>query len=66
MSFCLYRVFYRVALKAPHSSADPPPLPGGMFSNEEARLLSRSRGNDHVVSGSVENLRWPTGVTATV
>jgi hypothetical protein len=44
MSYCLYRVFYRVVLKASHSSADPPP-PGGVFSNEEARLLSRSRGN---------------------
>jgi hypothetical protein len=25
MSYYLYRVFYRVVLKAPHSSADPPP-----------------------------------------
>jgi hypothetical protein len=52
--FYLYRVFYRVALKAPHSSADPPP-PGGVFANEEARLLSSSRGNDHGVSASFEN-----------
>jgi hypothetical protein len=29
--------------------------PGGVFSNEEARVLSRSRGNDHVVNASVEN-----------
>ena len=59
MSYCLYRVFYRVVLKAAHSSTDPPPPPTpprGVFSNEEARLLSRSRGNDHVVNGSVENL----------
>jgi hypothetical protein len=56
MSYYLYRVFYRVVLKAPHSSTDPPP-PGGVFSNEEARLLSRPRGNnDPVVNGSVENL----------
>ena len=52
--FYLYRVFYRVVLKAPHSSADSPP-PGGVFSNQEARLPSRSRGNDHVVNASVEN-----------
>ena len=51
--FYLYRVFYRVTLKAPHSSADPPS--GGVFSNEEARLLSSSRGNDHGVSASFEN-----------
>ena len=25
MSYYLYRVFYRVVLKAPHSSADPSP-----------------------------------------
>jgi hypothetical protein len=25
MSYCLYRVFYRVVLKAPHSSTGPPP-----------------------------------------
>ena len=39
----LYRVFYRVALKAPsfQSSSSPPPPPDEMFSNEEARLLSR-------------------------
>jgi hypothetical protein len=29
--------------------------PGGVFSNEEARLLSHSRGNDHVVNASVKN-----------
>jgi hypothetical protein len=29
--------------------------PGGVFSKEEARLLSRSRCNDHVVNASVEN-----------
>jgi hypothetical protein len=37
----IYIVFYRAALKAPHSSADPPP-PGRVVSNEEARLLSSS------------------------
>ena len=31
MSYCLYRVFYRVVLKAPHSSADPPPPWRGVF-----------------------------------
>jgi hypothetical protein len=34
------------------SSSSPPDW---MFSNEKARLLSRSRGNDHGVNASVEN-----------
>jgi hypothetical protein len=29
--------------------------PGGVFSNEEGRLMSRSRGNDHIVNASIEN-----------
>ena len=47
MSYYLYRVFYRVVLKAHSFQCRSSPPPGGVFSNEEARLLSRSRGNDH-------------------
>ena len=62
MSYYLHRVFYRVVLKAPSFQCRSSP-PGGVFSNEEARLLTRSRGNDHVVNGSVENLILNFGQT---
>jgi hypothetical protein len=62
MSYYLYRVFYRVVLKATSFQCRYSPL-GGVFRNEEARLLRRSRGNDHVVNASVENLILNFGQT---
>ena len=54
MSFLFISCVLSCCFESPSFQCRSSP-PGGVFSNEEARLLSSSRGNDHGVSASFEN-----------